>query len=352
MTETIAVALSGGVDSLMAAHLLQASGRHVLGVHFLTGHAPAEAVHGVQAVADQLGISLDVVELTDQFRQQIVKPFIQAYQSGQTPNPCFICNREIKFGALLRHVQKRGINYLATGHYARVMTDRHGHVQLRKGVDAAKDQSYFLAGLSPDQLAAAIFPLGEMTKSETLALARRHGLIPAHARESQDICFIPDGDYVGFMRSQTQAADMPGPIVDLAGRDIGAHRGLHRFTIGQRRGIGCPAAQPYYVVRLDVANNRLVVGHQIDLLSQGAQVTDINWIQPPEASSFMAQVRVRYRHQAVSARVTLDETGGARVHFDTPQMAITPGQAAVFFQQERVLGSGRIVSSQGESGGA
>jgi len=352
MTETIAVALSGGVDSSMAAHLLQAAGRRVRGVHFLTGHAPAGAVHGVQAVADQLGISLDVVDLTDPFHRQVVNPFIQAYRAGQTPNPCFTCNREIKFGALLRHAQRRGIDYLATGHYARIGTDFHGHVQLRKGIDAAKDQSYFLAGLNPDQLAAAIFPLGETTKAETLALARQRGLIPAHAKESQDICFIPDGDYIGFMHAQTQDAGRPGPIVDVAGRQIGAHQGLHRFTIGQRRGIGCPAARPYYVVRLDVIDNRLVVGHRSDLSVRIAQIADINWIQPPNTLSFMVQVRVRYRHQAVSARLTLDGKGGVQAHFDSPQMAITPGQAAVFYKEDVVLGSGRIVSSQSESVGA
>ena len=354
MKTTIAVALSGGVDSLVAAHLLHQQGHTVIGLHFCTGFETAVCKHSedksllVQArgrlapIARQLKIPIKVFDFKEIFQHNIVDYFVNTYQLGQTPNPCLVCNPIIKFDFLAKQARKLGAKGLATGHYARRRQDRQGVWQLYKGIDPKKDQSYFLARLTQDQLAFARFPLGNMAKQDTIDLAQKTGLHPITKQESQDICFIANKDYSEFLTHQPGFRFAPGPIVDINGKVIGTHPGLHRFTIGQRRGINCPAAEPYYVVRLVPKRNCLVVGFKNDLYSLGCNVTRINWINAAPSRAFNAKIRVRYRHKEVAAEITPVNASNAMVRFENPQKAITPGQGAVFYQDDLVLGGGWI----------
>ncbi len=351
MKPTVAVAISGGVDSMMTAHLLQQQGHDVIGVHFLTGfeiyaqspQIPDEgSPHQIHKIGKQLGIRVEVYDCRLEFKQQVVDYFIQAYFAGQTPNPCLVCNPTIKFGALMSFARKLGADLLATGHYARVRKDTSGRFHLYKGIDPLKDQSYFLSRLSQSQLSAACFPLGEMTKSHVKRLANQKGLQPVTHDESHDVCFIKDTAYGDFLVNQTGFTPSPGPIVDRCGKVLGRHQGLHRFTIGQRRGINCPATDPYFVLKIDSKHNRLVVGSKSDLLASVCKAADINWIdkRPTEPTAMLA--RIRYRHKEVGSTVYPLDNHTAEIQFDSPQEAITPGQGAVLYRGDEVLGGGFI----------
>jgi tRNA-specific 2-thiouridylase len=252
------------------------------------------------------------------------------------------CNPIIKFGTIYNFANSWGAQRLATGHYARVKIDRNGNYRLFKGLDIKKDQSYFLARLSPQQLAKACFPLGEMKKSEIKQLAAKNGLHPVACRESQDVCFIKDETYAEFIAGQTGLEPQPGLIEDTKGEVIGEHQGLHLFTVGQRRGINCPASEPYYVVRLDSSRHRLIVGTKKDLLSDECRVTDINWICDAPAEPIEIDTRVRYRSIEVASTVIPLDDKSAIVRFKRPQPAVTPGQGAVFYRGDEVLGGGWI----------
>jgi len=345
MSPTTAIALSGGVDSLAAALLLREAGGACFAVHFRTGIAPAGREARLDALRDlarRLEMPLHVVDLGRAFRRTVVAPFAAEYRRGRTPNPCVRCNRWIKFGALLAHARRLGAERLATGHYARQATGPEGRPRLLRGVDAAKDQSYFLARLRPAQLARAVFPLGEWTKARAAARVARAGLTPVRSAESQDVCFVPASGYAAFIAAETNLRPAPGPVVDLDGRRIGTHPGLHRFTVGQRRGIDCPGPEPYYVVRLDAAANRLVVGPRSALRADGCRVSGLRWIAPPPAGPRPVSVRLRYRSPAHPARLTPAADGRAAVRFEAPAEAVTPGQCAVFYDGDEVLGSGWI----------
>ncbi|MGD8541236.1 MAG: tRNA 2-thiouridine(34) synthase MnmA [Desulfobacteraceae bacterium] len=353
MKPIIAIALSGGVDSLVAARLLKDQGHEVFGVHFFTGYESGSAQPVPEAVresaetlaadlAAQLALPVEVLDCSREFKRRVVDDFTCGYASGRTPNPCLICNPAIKFGVLLKFVCDRGASRLATGHYARVLADGSGGFKLLKGLDPLKEQSYFLARLTSRQLARACFPLGAMTKTEVLRLARTHGLVPIRGGESQDVCFVREGAYTGFLAAQRGFTPRPGAIVDTRGNVLGNHRGLHRFTLGQRRGINCPAPEPYYVVRIEHRQNRLVVGSRRDLLSDRCRVEAINWIGPPPQARLRAHARVRYRHHGAPATLTPLDAATADVAFDTLQSAVTPGQGAVFYSGEEVLGGGWI----------
>ena len=348
MKQLTAIAISGGIDSLVAAFLLKKAGHNVIGIHFLTGYeeittAPnRSSTHPVSYVADQLGIAFEVVDASLDFKKTVVDYFARTYRDGKTPNPCLICNPAIKFGTVLNHARSMGATCLATGHYARIKKDDQGGFHLFRGKDPEKEQSYFLAFLSQNQLASACFPLGELTKAETKELAKKHGLKPVVKNESQDVCFIRKISYDEFLTLDKNFEATPGLIEDVNGKILGRHGGLHRFTVGQRRGIDCPAAEPYYVVRIDMQQNRLIVGFKKDLLSEKCKVVGINWISNEPDSRVYLNTRVRYRSRPVASLVDPTGRDSAIVTFKTPQPAITPGQGAVFYKDDEVLGGGFI----------
>ncbi|MFZ0612126.1 MAG: tRNA 2-thiouridine(34) synthase MnmA [Desulfobacterales bacterium] len=340
MKPLIAVAVSGGVDSLAAAARLKSQGYPLFGIHFLTGYEPEN--RDVAAATDRLDLPLHVIDLSEAFQTQVVAYFSQTYLAGKTPNPCLVCNPTIKFGVLLEHARSLGAEYLATGHYARIVHDDRRRPHLLRGVDGTKDQSYFLAFLTRAQLARAWFPLGEMTKTQVIEWAAAEGLQPVSGPESQDACFVASGRYTEFLTAQAAATPAEGDIVQRDGRVLGRHAGLHHYTVGQRRGIGCPAAAPYYVLRLDVDNNRLVVGSKKDTLASACRVSGINWIHSEPSGPIRAFTRIRYRHRAAPSEVTPRPQHCATVTFDEPQGAVTPGQGAVFYIGAEVIGGGWI----------
>jgi tRNA-specific 2-thiouridylase len=351
MKPTIAVAISGGVDSMIAAYLLKEQGYRVIGIHFVTGFETDDLIRQsskgpvsgrIADIGKQLGTAIELLDCRAEFRQTVVNYFIRTYLAGQTPNPCMACNPIIKFGAVLSFARELGAERLATGHYARIKKDRGGKPRLFKGIDIKKDQSYFLARLTRQQLSRACFPLGGLSKSAVKQLAKEKGLHPLARKESQDVCFIKDGAYGEFLSKQTGFKSEPGFIVNAAGKILGQHQGLHLFTIGQRRGINCPAAEPYYVLQLDRERNRLVVGSKSALLVSKCRVTDINWIQDDPDKPIKIQIRVRYRHKEVAGTLFPADTHAAEIRFESPQTAITPGQAAVFYKKDEVLGGGWI----------
>lgn len=337
-----AVALSGGVDSLVAALRLREAGHRLIALHFTTGFETV-APETVRSLARTLDIPLHEIDLAVPFRRAVVEDFVETYRRGQTPNPCMACNPRIKFGLLLDQARNLGADRLATGHYARITRDEDGRVHLWRGADRAKDQSYFLARVPPDRLAAAVFPLGELTKGAVLRRATAAGFSWDLRSESQDICFV-QGAYADFLAAEG-VVSRTGEIVTVTGEVIGRHPGLHRFTVGQRRGIGVPGPEPYFVVRLAVESNQLVVGTKADLSANGCRVAGVNWIAPLPTGPVAARVRVRYRHRAAPSRIWPAPDGGADVRFDAPQSAVTPGQGAVFFRDEEVLGGGIITEA-------
>jgi tRNA-specific 2-thiouridylase len=342
MKPTVAVAISGGVDSLMAACLLKEKGHPVVGYHFLTGFEGER--RDIGSIAAQLDIPLHIVDLTEAFERQVVRYFLQTYLAGKTPNPCLKCNPTIKFGLLFDQVRSHGVNDLATGHYARVVKNDHppDDIHLLKGIDRHKDQSYFLAFLTRRQLSRTHFPLGDFEKEHVKKMAAEKGLVSATKKESQDVCFIKESTYAQFLARHTGAKPGPGDIVDLNGRKLGQHAGLHLFTVGQRRGINCPSAEPYYVLRLDAKTNRLVVGHKEDTLASGCLVEKVNWIQPEPTSPIRADTRVRYRHSAAASTLLPQAGNRVEIIFDKPQSSIAPGQGAVFYAGDEVIGGGII----------
>ncbi len=351
MIHTTAIAMSGGVDSLMAAKLLKNQGHDVIGIHFLTGYEtdlsdPSIEKNAVGLKISQLGKTLGIpihfIDLSNEFRLNVIDYFKDSYHSGKTPNPCLVCNPLIKFGVLLDYARKLGASHLATGHYARVEKDTENKPHLLKGIDPNKDQSYFLAFLTRKQLDHIIFPLGEKTKAEVKTLAKKNGLSPVTHGESQDVCFIRNKTYTEFLLEHPDFKENPGEIVDGKGKAIGIHNGLFQFTIGQRRGINCPSARPYYVLRLDVKKNRLIVGGKEELLSAECKVNNVNWIAGEPQFPVKVYTKVRYRHKAVLSELHLSDKNSVTVRFNDPEPAITPGQGAVFYSGDEVLGGGWI----------
>jgi tRNA-specific 2-thiouridylase len=348
MTALTAIALSGGLDSAVAALRLKAAGEKLLALHFITGYEPVDQVgdqrHRLERLAARLGVELAIIDCREAFQREVVDNFVDSYRLGRTPNPCVRCNARIKFGVVLQQALNLGASRLATGHYALKGRDSGGGFHLYKGIDGRKDQSYFLARLNQAQLEKTVFPLGAVTKAQVQRQAAEAALMLRPPRESQDICFVPRGDYAAFLTATSRLAPLPGPIVDVAGRPLGQHHGLHAFTIGQRRGINCPGPAPYYVVRIDAARNTLVVGSAGDLMTGGCRVSDLRWLQPPAGDTLRVSVRLRYRSVEQPARVTMEGEKAATVRFDAPLAAVTPGQCAVFYHGREVLGSGWIES--------
>lgn len=356
----VAIALSGGMDSLRAAWLLKEAGHDVVALHMrlfspspAVGPGSAHASHAdresrLQLLASRLGVPLFIVDCQEPFERSVIRPFIDAYRQGLTPNPCVLCNPAVKFGFLLDKALEMGAEKLATGHYVRTRDPEHpgGRYGLRCGADARKDQSYFLYGLSQRQLSRALFPLGEETKESTRAWAKAHGLDGLIPEESQEICFIPSGDYRRFFEDRAPQAvrGAEGPVRDTSGAVIGRHKGLFRYTVGQRRGIHIPSSAPYYVLALDVETNTLWVGRANDLLDAEARVGALNWVSvDPPSGPIQALVRLRHQHRPAPAHIIPLADGTVRVRFDTPQRAVTPGQAAVFYRDDLVLGGGLLL---------
>jgi len=355
------VAMSGGVDSAVAAGLLLEQGYDVTGVmlHLWSEPGPGvdnrcctpRAVKDARRVARALGIPFRVIDCARRFKAAVVDTFIEEYGRGRTPNPCIRCNRHIKFGYLLDVARVAGADYLATGHYAGIRRT-NGTYRLLRGVDPRKDQSYFLYTLGQEELQNVLFPLGEVTKSRVRELAEEWGLPVAEKDESQDICFLPDQDYRRFLRDYAPETLEPGPILDRQGKELGKHRGLPLYTIGQRRGIGVTWSEPLYVLEKDVSRNALIVGPASQLGWRRFQVEDIRFVadHPP---SFPARVGVKIRSTSREAKAILHPGSGETLSVETekPLRDVTPGQAAVFYRGREVLGGGIISSSSADSPG-
>ncbi len=293
-----------------------------------------------EEVAELLGISHTLIDLRAQFAETVVQPFARDYLQGRTPNPCVACNRDFKLGNLLRWAREQGAEYVATGHYARVVHDEARSPSLLRGIDRSKDQSYFLFSLSEDQLAHALFPLGGMHKTEVRQQARRLALPVAERPESQDICF---GDYKSLVASYAKEGEVrAGQVVDRGGKVVGRHNGIHSVTVGQRRGLGISAAEPLYVVEIDVESKNVVVGKKNELSAIGLVAHSVNWLEPLDQTEIEAEVQIRYRAPAIACTLRPNANGHCEVRFKEGFPAVTPGQAAVFYRGERVLGGGWI----------
>lgn len=340
----IVVAMSGGVDSSVAAALLQQQGARVQGVFMALAQPDlAEQLQRVRAVADFLRIPLTVVDLAEPFQREVVEYFCAGYFAGKTPNPCVVCNRTIKCGLLLARAREDlGADLLATGHYVRISGDEKAGYRLLKGMDPKKDQSYFLAMLRQEQLARLCFPLGTFRKEEVYELAAGFGLAFGDTPESQDICFLKHQSVAEFLAVHSQGQGRPGSMLTLQGKELGQHAGIHHYTIGQRRGLALPDATPWYVATLDPERNVVVVGKDADLWQREMVLPVVHWVSgPPPPLPHVCAVKIRSRHPAGQAEIVGFDTG-VRLTFAEPQRAVTPGQFAVFYEGEEVLGCGEI----------
>jgi len=349
----VVVAMSGGVDSSVAAALLKEQGYSVIGMMMRLWSEPGseeenrcctpDAMAMARRVAAKLDIPFYAVDARDVFRENVVEYFIQEYGQGRTPNPCLVCNRQIRWDFLLERALALGADGMATGHYARLRTDEDGKVQLLKAVDEAKDQSYVLHVLSQDKIRKALFPLGEYAKPQIRELAREFKLPVANRAESQDLCFLGNGDYRGFLLRNAVEVSNPGPILTQEGQVVGEHQGLAFYTIGQRKGLGIASPEPFYVLEKDISKNVLVVGRKDALGKMELMASRVNWVSSePPGGPFQAGIKIRYK--ALFAEGTVLPVGEteAVVRFDQPVMGITPGQAAVFYDGDVCLGGGII----------
>ena len=342
----VLIGISGGVGSAVAAAALKERGFHVEGLYIRNGF-PTRAEREAEPVADVLGIPLHRIDVAASFAREIVDYFADEYAGARTPNPCVICNKKIKFPFLIETAAKYGLDYAATGHYARINTTGNGKdLRLMKGVDTGKDQSYFLFMLGRQELERILFPNGDKFKTEIREQGRSLGLQSLTERESQEICFIPDNDYRRFIEEMLPPSTFTaGNIVDGNGTVVGRHRGIHTVTVGQRRGLHIASERPYYVISIDGRRNEVTVGREEDQFFEGLVAEDLSWAAPEyaEEETLRAVVKIRYRHRGVDSTIRPGADGNTvTITFDTPQKAVAPGQAAVFYQDERVIGGGWI----------
>ena len=352
----IVVAMSGGVDSSVAAALLAEQGHDVIGLSMqlydqsegqtaFGSCCSIDDLHDARRVAAAINIPHYIMNFEREFQARVVSNFVDEYAAGRTPLPCAHCNSDLKFATLAERAAALGADAVATGHYARV--ERHaesGRFRLRRGVDAGKDQSYFLFSLTQSQLERAVFPVGDRPKDAVREYARQRQLPVADKPDSQEICFIPDNDYRAFVEQRRPESEQPGSFVDEQGRVLGHHQGIHRFTVGQRKGLGLtsPSAQPLYVLGLQPADQKVIVGPKSSLERTTLEASGVNWLIAEPGEPVRAAVQIRHRHQAAPAEVRATGPGLASVTFDTPQLAVTPGQAVVFYDGDIVIGGGWI----------
>jgi tRNA-specific 2-thiouridylase len=354
----VVVAMSGGVDSSVAAALLKSQGYEVIGLTMKLFSLPPEvcqdeslrsccgwkAVEDAHRVCLELGIAHYEVDLRREFERAVIEDFCQEYTRGRTPNPCIRCNEYIKFKALWERARELEADFLATGHHARIEADEAtGRFLLKKGRDRAKDQSYFLYPLTQEQMARTLFPVGQYTKAQVRRIARKFGLHVADRAESQEICFVIDNDYVNFIKTRRPEAFEPGPILTASGQQLGEHQGIANFTIGQRRGMGIAWKRPLYVIDIDSERNAVIVGEEKELLKKKLLATNINLITMEKLTLPVAvKARIRYKHEEARAIISPVDEGTVMVEFKTAQRAITPGQSVVFYQKDIVVGGGII----------
>ena len=352
------VAMSGGVDSSVTAWILTRQGYDCLGVTMrLHDEDPGPVASGypcctdddaedARSVARRLGIPHSTLNLRSEFEDKVIRPFAESYERGDTPNPCIDCNRFLKFGELLRRAREAGVDYVATGHYARICwTPFARRWAVRKGLEAARDQSYVLASMTQDQLSRTLFPLGRLTKAEVRRIAEEQGFLNARKHDSQDICFVPDGDYAAFLERYTGKRYPSGDILDESGNRLGQHRGAVRYTIGQRKGLGVSAPTPLYVCAKSMRDNTVTLGPNASLFRRVLLSNGWVWgaMAPPE-TPFRAMAKIRYRHMEAPAVAEPSPDGTVRIRFDAPQRAITTGQAVVLYRNDEVLGGGTITA--------
>lgn len=339
----VLIGMSGGVDSSVAVTLLQRGGYNCSGCNLLL--ACGEGAEDARLAAERFAIPFQVVDLRAEFRREVQDRFVSVYEAGETPNPCIDCNRSLKFGAMLDIALSQGFDAVATGHYARIRyNEESGRYLLYKAADRAKDQTYFLYCLNQRQLSHALFPLGELTKEQVREIAQEEGLLNARKRDSQDICFIPDGDYFAFLEQHTGKHYSQGDYLDLSGKVVGRHRGAAAYTIGQRKGLGIALGEPVYVCAKDMVRNTVTVGPNEALFSSELTAKNLNWIPFPALTEPMS-LTAKIRHSQNEQPCTVVPQGNqVRVVFTQPQRAATPGQAVVFYQDDLVVGGGTICS--------
>ena len=336
----VAVAMSAGVDSSVAAAILKQAGYRVIGVTISFNLLGAHVVENARRVARQLGIEHRVLDLSQDLQKRVIDNFCKEYCLGRTPNPCIRCNQYVKFGALLKQALNWGCDFLATGHYVRKVKTARGFL-LKKGRDKEKDQSYFLYRLTQQQLKNLLFPLGNLTKKEVIGIARKLRLPVAQSKESQEICFLLDTDYRGFLKKQVSRDIKPGLVVDKMGNVLGQHQGIPFYTIGQREGLNLALGHRAYVVKINPGKNQIVLGNLKDTYSQEFRVIQPSFVLRPDKKKIVCKVKIRYNHRATRAKIIMRKKG-LRVRFDHAQFAITPGQSAVFYDHDVVIGGGVI----------
>lgn len=349
------IAMSGGVDSSVAAYLCKKDGydcigatmrlftNEEIGIRSEKSCCSQDDAEDAKSVAKRLGMEHYVFNFIDEFEKKVIEKFVRSYEEGATPNPCIDCNRYLKFEKLFQRMKELGFDYVVTGHYARI-EEENGRFLLKKSIDERKDQSYVLYSMTQEQLAHTLFPLGGMTKEQTRKIAEENGFVNAKKHDSQDICFVPDGDYASFIERYRDIKYKSGNFVDKNGNILGTHKGIIRYTIGQRKGLGLSLPAPMYVLKKDIEKNEVVLCSDSELFTSELDVCDVNWIAfdiPPE--SFSAKVKIRYNQKEQPAKITVSGENTVHIEFEEPQRAIAKGQAAVFYNGDTVLGGGTII---------